>query len=100
MALIKGGVKVYEFTPGFVHAKTFLSDDRAAVVGTINLDYRSFLYHYEDAVFMYKTEAVAEIKADFDETFSASKLQTEEDAKKSPVWHWLCELAKIFAPLF
>ncbi len=100
MALIKGGVKVYEFTPGFVHAKVFLSDDRTAVVGTVNLDYRSFLYHYEDGVVMYQTECLKDIAADFEETFSRSALQTEEDAKKSVVWRGLCEIAKIFAPLF
>ena len=100
MALIKGGVKIYEFTPGFVHAKTFLADDKVGTVGTVNLDYRSFLYHFEDGVVLYKTPALRDIKDDFEKTFEASKLQTEEDAKKSPVWRWLCEIAKIFAPLF
>ncbi len=100
MTLIKSGVKIYEFTPGFVHAKTFLSDDRVASVGTVNLDYRSFLYHFEDGVVMYNVPALKDIRRDFEETFEASALQTEEDAKKSVVWRWLCEIAKIFAPLF
>ena len=100
MALIKGGVKIYEFTPGFVHAKMFLADDKVGTVGTVNLDYRSFLYHFEDGVVLYNTPALKDIKQDFEETFTASQLQSEEDAKKSPVWRWLCEIAKIFAPLF
>ncbi len=99
-ALIKGGVKVYEFTPGFVHAKGMIADDEIGVVGTINLDYRSFLYHFEDAVLMYKTEALKAMKADMVRTFSVSALQTQEDAKRSVVWRWICEVAKIFAPLF
>ncbi len=100
LALIKGGVKVYEFTPGFIHAKNFLADDDAAVVGTINLDYRSLMHHYENAVFLYKTKANEQLKADFEETFEQSALQTEEDAKKSVVWRGVCEIAKVFAPLF
>ncbi len=100
MALIKGGVKIYEFTPGFVHAKTFLADDKTAVVGTVNLDYRSFLYHFEDGVLMFGTDVLPDIKRDFEETFERSALQSREDARKSPVWRGLCEIAKIFAPLF
>ena len=100
MALIKGGVKIYEYMPGFVHAKGFLADDKAAVVGTINLDYRSFLHHYENAVFMYDTAAIPAIKEDMLRTIAASSLQTQEDAKKNVVWRWVCEIAKLFAPLF
>ncbi len=100
MALIEGGVKIYEYTPGFIHAKLMLADDAVATVGTVNLDYRSFLFHYEDGVFMYKTKAVGEIAEDFRDTFEKSALQTREDAKRSVVWRWICELAKIFAPLF
>ncbi len=100
LALIKGGVKIYEYTPGFVHAKSFVCDDEVAVVGTVNLDYRSLLFHFEDAVLMFKTKAVEQLKADMDQTFEVSALQTAEDAKKSVVWRWLCEIAKLFAPLF
>ncbi len=100
LALIRGGVKIYEFTPGFVHAKTFLADGKVGTVGTVNLDYRSFLYHFEDGVIMYSVPALADIREDFEKTFEASALQTEADAKKSPVGRVLCEVAKIFAPLF
>lgn len=100
MALIKGGVKIYEYLPGFIHAKSFLADGEAAVVGTINLDYRSLLFHFEDAVFMYRTKAVKQLEEDFERTFAQSALQTEADAKKSVVWRGICEIAKLFAPLF
>ncbi len=100
MALIQGGVKIYEYTPGFIHAKSFLSDDDIAVVGTINLDYRSLLHHFEDAVLLYRTDANRAIKEDYLETFEQSALQTEEDAKRSVVWRGICEIAKVFAPMF
>ena len=100
LALIRAGVKIYEYTPGFIHAKGFLSDDKVGTVGTINCDYRSFLFHFEDAVFMYRTRALVDMKRDFEQTFAVSALQTESDAKRNVVWRGVCELAKIFAPLF
>ncbi len=99
-ALIEGGVHIYEYTPGFVHAKMMLADDEVAVLGTINLDYRSFLYHFENAVFMYRTLALYSIKEDMVSTFAVSKEQTLEDAKRNVVTRGLCEIAKLFAPLF
>ncbi len=63
--LLKAGVKIYEYTPGFIHAKMFVSDDSSAVVGTINLDYRSLALHYECAVWMYGSSAVGKVKDDF-----------------------------------
>ncbi len=63
--LIEMGVRIYEYKPGFVHAKNFVSDDSKAVVGTINLDYRSLYLHFECATFMYKTKCISEIKQDF-----------------------------------
>ncbi len=100
LALIRGGVKIYEYTPGFIHAKSFLADDEVATVGTINLDYRSFLFHFEDGVFMYGTKAVGQLKEDFEAMFAASALQSEEDAKHNVVSRLIAEIAKIFAPLF
>lgn len=63
--LVQGGVKIYEYTPGFVHAKMFLSDDEKAVVGTINLDYRSLALHYECGAFLYQSAVIGTIKEDF-----------------------------------
>lgn len=98
--LLKGGVKIYEYTPGFVHEKCFLADDETGVVGTINLDYRSFLHHYECAVLMVKTKAIAEMKEDILASFEKSQLITEEAAKKSGFMRIVWELVKVFAPLF
>ena len=64
-ALNDAGVKIYEYTPGFVHAKVFVSDDIKAVVGTINLDYRSLYHHFECATYMYKTDCIADIEKGF-----------------------------------
>lgn len=63
--LVRAGVKIYEYTPGFIHAKTFVADDEVATVGTINLDYRSFYLHFECGVWMAQTDAVCDIRADF-----------------------------------
>ena len=60
--LIKNGVKVYEYSPGFMHAKIFLCDDIVGVMGTINLDYRSLIHHYECATWLYKTKCLNYIK--------------------------------------
>ncbi len=100
LALIRGGVKIYSYTGGFVHAKSFVADDTLAVVGTINLDYRSFLFHFEDAVLMYRAKAVAQLKQDMDECFALSEEVTEEKAKKNAVTRGFYEVLKIFAPLF
>jgi cardiolipin synthase len=68
--LLSAGVEIYEYTPGFIHAKTYLADDATAIIGTVNLDYRSLVHHFENAVWMYKTAAVAELKADLDRTLA------------------------------
>ena len=66
--LLAAGIKVYEYEPGFVHAKVFVSDDEKAVVGTINMDYRSLYHHFECAAYLYRNEAVADVEADFRKT--------------------------------
>lgn len=68
--LLDAGVKIYEYTPGFVHAKVFTSDDEKAVVGTINLDYRSLYLHFECAVYLYQNEEIPSIEEDFQETLA------------------------------
>ena len=98
--LADAGVKIFEYTPGFIHAKNFLCDGEVGVVGTVNLDYRSFVHHYEDAVLMFKTKALEEIRRDFDEIFEISELQTKESAKRNIIFRWILEIAKVFAPLF
>ena len=98
--LLEAGVKVYEYTPGFVHAKLFVSDDERAVVGTVNLDYRSLYWHYECSAYLYKVPAIAEIYQDFIRTQQQCEKITTETIKKIG---WFSKLTayvlKIVAPL-
>jgi cardiolipin synthase len=99
-SLLEAGVKLYEYTPGFVHSKVFVSDDETAVVGTINLDYRSLYHHFECATYMRKTGCISDIKADFTESLKHCRRITPETAEKES---WLNKTAgvllKIIAPL-
>ncbi len=98
--LHEAGVKIYEYTPGFVHAKIFVSDDTKAVVGTINLDYRSLYHHFECATYMYKTDCVAEIEADFQETLRKCRTVTSESIKNEKLSYKVVgSLAKMISPL-
>jgi len=80
-ALVGAGVKIYEYTPGFVHAKVFVSDDEKAVVGTINLDYRSLYHHFECATYLYRTGCISEIEADFSDTLAKCREITPDSIK-------------------
>ena len=80
-SLLASGVKLYEYTPGFVHAKVFVSDGREAVVGTINLDYRSLYHHFECATYLYGTACVPEIEADFQATLAKCRAVTPETVR-------------------
>ena len=80
--LLEAGVRIFEYTPGFIHSKVFVSDDKVATVGTVNLDYRSLYLHFECGVWMYKTPAVDAAKADFLQTQDLSKEITLEDCRK------------------
>ena len=80
-SLLRAGVNIYEYTPGFVHAKVFSSDGRKAVVGTINLDYRSLYHHFECAAYMVDTPCIGDIEADFADTLKKCHLVTLEDVK-------------------
>ena len=85
-ALNSAGVKLYTYTPGFVHAKSFVCDDREAVVGTINLDYRSLYHHFECAVYMHGTDAIADVEADFRDTLRYCRRVTRETIRDEK-WH-------------
>ena len=98
--LTEAGIKIYEYVPGFVHAKVFVSDDTKAVVGTINLDYRSLYHHFECATYLYKTPCIKDIEEDFTNTLNKSKLVTLETIKKEkPFYKITGKLLKIVAPL-
>lgn len=79
--LLDSGVKIYEYTPGFVHAKVFVSDSKEAVVGTINLDYRSLYHHFECAAYMYDTNCIPHIEEDFQQTLDKCRKVTYDTIK-------------------
>ena len=98
--LVDAGVKIYEYTPGFVHAKVFVSDDKKAVVGTINLDYRSLYHHFECATYMYKTACVADIEADFQRTLNQCRRVTPETIRGEKLSYKIMgQLMQFIAPL-
>ncbi len=99
-SLISSGVKIYEYTPGFVHAKVFVSDDIKAVVGTINLDYRSLYHHFECAAYMYGTDCIPDIERDFNETLAKCRAVTHETIKHEKLGYKVAgAFMKIIAPL-
>ena len=99
-ALVSAGVKIFEYSPGFVHAKVFVSDDKKAVVGTINLDYRSLYHHFECATYLYKADCISEIEADFQDTLAKCRQVTEKTIREEKVSYKIMgNLAKFIAPL-
>lgn len=99
-SLLHAGVKLYEYTPGFVHAKVFLADDKEGVVGTINLDYRSLYHHFECATYMYEVPCLKEIKKDYENTQMQCRKVTMMDVKREKrSVKIMGALAKIIAPL-
>lgn len=97
--LILDGIKIYEYTPGFIHAKNFVSDDKFAVCGTINLDYRSLVHHYECGIWMYYVDCIKNMKEDFEETLKQSGQIDEARAKLKGWERLLAEVMKVFSPL-
>lgn len=98
--LIRAGVQIYEYTPGFVHAKVFTSDDEKAVVGTINMDYRSLYLHFECAAYIYRNEVIKDVERDFKETLAKSQVITLEECRR---YSWYKKFAgrvlRLLAPL-
>ena len=90
--LIEAGVNIYEFTPGFVHAKVFVSDDDTATVGTVNLDYRSLYLHFECGIFVYDNPVVHKIEKDFQETLEKELVKLQRQISEIPVF--LCGSAE------
>ncbi|GFI66189.1 putative cardiolipin synthase YwiE [Lachnospiraceae bacterium] len=99
-SLLESGVKIYEYTPGFIHAKVFVSDDREAVVGTINLDYRSLYHHFECATYLYGADCISGIEADFQATAAKCRQVTLETCRREKLRVKLTGcLMKAVAPL-
>ncbi|MBQ8141331.1 MAG: cardiolipin synthase [Clostridia bacterium] len=97
--LMAAGVKIYEYEPGFIHAKSYLCDDDIAMIGTINLDYRSLVHHFENGVWMYKCEAIGELRDDIEKTFEKSIRITSEMLKINVVKRFINAVIRIFAPM-
>lgn len=98
--LIQAGVRIYEYRPGFVHAKMFVSDDDIAVVGTINMDFRSFYLHFECSTIFYEGSMPGKVRCDIERMFDESREITEEWCRHTP---WPASIAasvlRVFAPL-
>lgn len=98
--LLESGIRIYEYTPGFIHSKVMVSDDSYAVVGSINLDYRSLYLQYEDAVWFYDAEVVRDIREDALATFDVSGEITLAWVKKRSIFlKLLMNVMRVFAPL-
>ncbi len=98
--LTEAGVKLYEYTPGFVHGKTFVSDDEVAVVGSINLDYRSLYLHFECAAWFLGSSIVGDVKSDFEKTLEkCEKITIEQLGNMHPLRKLLNAILRLFAPL-
>ncbi|MBR4622554.1 MAG: cardiolipin synthase [Ruminococcus sp.] len=99
-SLLDAGIEIYEYTPGFVHAKVFVSDDEKAVIGTINLDYRSLYHHFECATYLYRTACISEIEADYQETLKkCRKVSYETIANEKLSIKIKGSLLRVIAPL-
>ncbi len=97
--LIKAGVKIYEYSKGFLHAKAFVSDDMTATVGTTNLDFRSLYLHFECGAWLYDTAAVMELKEDFLQTQEECQAITLKDCNPRPSMRLFQDILRLFAPL-
>lgn len=98
--LVRGGVRIYEYTPGFLHEKQVLCDDQTATVGTINFDYRSLYHHFENGAFLYGCGAVKDIAADFEGTLAASREVTTQYKKGRKIVLRVTQcILRLFAPL-
>ena len=98
--LVKAGVKIYEYLPGFIHSKSIISDDEIALVGTVNLDYRSMYLHMELSCMIYKSSVITNIANDFNQTFALSKQITFQDIKNFSFFKKLIAfILKVLSPL-
>lgn len=98
--LMEAGVRIFEYTPGFIHAKNVIADDECAICGTINTDYRSFYLHYECGVFLSEISAIADMKEDFIRTQKQSKEMDLVTWSKRPITHKLIQFGlNILSPL-
>lgn len=100
LPLLQAGVKIYEYTPGFIHAKSYLCDDRIGVVGTINMDYRSLYLHFECGTLLYECDALSSLKEDCEDIFSVSRRVLPSDCHRDFPHRLFQAILRVFAPLF
>lgn len=98
--LIAAGVEVYEYTPGFIHAKSYTADENICIIGTINLDYRSLVHHFENGVWICDHPVIREIAEDFEKTLKKSTRVENSSLKDSLLRRFIRALVKVFTPLF
>ena len=97
--LMDAGVEIYEYEKGFIHSKNYITDDEYAIVGTVNLDYRSLVHHFENAVWMYNTDTIADIKNDFEATLKCSIKIEKQMLKINIIKRFFRACVRVFAPL-
>jgi cardiolipin synthase len=97
--LLRGGVKILEYTPGFIHSKTFVCDDAVATVGTVNMDFRSLYLHFECGVCLYDASAVAQVRDDTRALFAQCQSITEESCRGNFLSRLVQDVMRLFAPL-
>ncbi len=99
-SLLAGGVRIFEYSPGFIHSKVFLSDDSTAAVGTVNLDFRSLYLHFENGVWLYRAGCISAIRSDFDATFPQCREVTLAEASNVNVFRVLYRsVLRLLSPL-
>ena len=97
--LMRSGVRIYEYKPGFIHAKSYVADGECAMIGTINLDYRSLVHHFENGVWLYRVEAIRDMKHDLLDTMAVSLEVKPEMLKTGLLRRFIRSVVRIFAPM-
>ena len=97
--IMDAGLQIYEYEPGFVHAKVYLADGETAMVGTINLDYRSLVHHFENGVWMHRCASIESIKADFEDTFRKCIRMDKSNTRWNLAQRFVRAVLKVFAPM-
>ena len=97
--LLEAGVEIYEYEPGFIHAKSYLVDDEYAMIGTINLDYRSLVHHFENGVWMYHCGCIRDMEEDFEQTLGLSLKVDETMLRSNLLIRLVRSLVRTIAPL-
>ena len=97
--LMKAGVRIYEYEPGFIHAKSYIADGQYAMIGTINLDYRSLVHHFENGVWMYRCDCIRNLEGDIRATMEKSVEVTPDMIKTGLLTRFVRSVVRIFAPM-